>query len=176
MDNLEVIVRTATVADAALLAELGVRTFRDAFAAANTEADMTAYLAGAFSPEIQARELASSTFLLGEVEGVDVGYARLRRGEAPPCVEAERPIEIVRFYAEASWHGKGVGAALMAACLAEAGALGCDVVWLDVWEQNPRAIAFYRKWGFVKIGEQEFVLGDDIQHDAIMARPVVVVD
>jgi ribosomal protein S18 acetylase RimI-like enzyme len=172
MNTPVVTTRAATAADAALIAEVGARTFRDAFGEANTESDMTMYLAGAFGPEIQAREIASSTFLLGEVDGIAVGYARLRQGPTPSCVDAERPIEIVRFYADVSWHGRGVGPTLMEACLAEAGRLGCDVIWLDVWEENPRAIAFYRKWGFIKVGEQEFVLGDDIQHDALMSRPV----
>ena len=48
--------------------------------------------------------------------------------------------------------------------------MGCDVVWLDVWEKNLRAIAFYRKWGFIEVGEQTFQLGDDLQQDLLMAR------
>jgi len=46
------------------------------------------------------------------------------------------------------------------------------VLWLDVWERNSRAIAFYRKWGFVKVGTQDFRLGEDVQHDLLMARDV----
>jgi GNAT superfamily N-acetyltransferase len=146
----QIVVRTASSGDAALIAGLGARTFRDTFAADNTEADMTAYLAGAFSVEI---------------------HARVREGAAPACVGGTRPLEIVRFYADAPWIGAGVGAALMAACLDRAPAAQCDVVWLDVWERNPRAVAFYKKWGFAVVGKQEFVLGDDIQHDLLMARP-----
>jgi ribosomal protein S18 acetylase RimI-like enzyme len=44
------------------------------------------------------------------------------------------------------------------------------VVWLDVWERNTRAISFYERWGFVVVGEQDFVLGDDVQRDLLMAR------
>ena len=62
----------------------------------------------------------------------------------------------------------------MTACLEEAGKRGCDVIWLDVWEENPRAIAFYRKWGFEKAGEQGFQLGDDLQTDWIMSRAVLI--
>jgi ribosomal protein S18 acetylase RimI-like enzyme len=60
----------------------------------------------------------------------------------------------------------------MQACLDEAKQNHCDVIWLDVWERNPRAIAFYRKWGFVQVGTQTFQLGDDLQNDWIMARSV----
>ncbi len=174
VDTARIDIRVATPDDAALLADLGRRTFRDTFAADNTELDMSAYLDGAFGLEIQSRELAepASTFLIAHVGGAAAGYCRLRTGSAPGCVTGERPIEIVRFYSDLPWIGRGVGAALMTACLGEAAARGCDVVWLDVWELNPRAIAFYSKWGFATVGTAEFILGDDIQHDLLMARPV----
>ena len=60
----------------------------------------------------------------------------------------------------------------MKVCLHEAVAAGCDVIWLGVWEHNPRAIAFYHKWGFKQVGTQTFHLGDDLQTDWVMARPV----
>ena len=51
-------IRQATASDAALMAELGARTFSETFAADNTPEDMAAYLAASFSPEQQAAELA----------------------------------------------------------------------------------------------------------------------
>jgi diamine N-acetyltransferase len=44
------------------------------------------------------------------------------------------------------------------------------MLWLDVWERNPRGIAFYRKWGFVEVGRQAFMLGEDLQNDLMTAR------
>ena len=60
----------------------------------------------------------------------------------------------------------------MKACLYEAEKRSCDTIWLGVWEHNPRARAFYRKWGFVEVGTQLFQLGDDLQNDLLMQRPV----
>jgi ribosomal protein S18 acetylase RimI-like enzyme len=167
-------IRSATAGDNVLLAELGARTFADTFAAQNTPENMAAYLAASFSPAKQAAELAEpgSVFLVAEVEGAPVGYARLREGPPLPGISGERPIEIVRIYAAKAWIGQGVGAALMQACLAEAGRRGRDMIWLDVWEENPRAIAFYRKWGFTVVGTNAFQLGDDLQNDLLMQRPV----
>ncbi len=62
----------------------------------------------------------------------------------------------------------------MQACLREAQNRGCDTIWLDVWEQNKLAIAFYKKWGFKEVGTQLFRLGDDIQHDLLMQRGVTL--
>ncbi|PKQ37853.1 MAG: N-acetyltransferase [Actinobacteria bacterium HGW-Actinobacteria-1] len=165
-------IRTASLEDAPLLADLGARTFADTFAADNTAEDMADYLARSFGVDIQARELSDDAALvfIAEVAGVAAGYARLRFGATLDCIPGARPVEIHRIYADAPWIGKGVGAALMQACLAEATRCECDTIWLDVWERNPRAIAFYARWGFEVVGAQEFVLGDDVQHDLVMAR------
>lgn len=167
-------IRFAAAQDHTLLAEIGAETFADTFAAENTPENMAAYLAEAFSPAKQAAELAEpgSQFLIIEAAGQPAGYARLKFGQGPACVDARKPMEINRLYARKAWIGKGVGAYLMQACLREARQAGCDVVWLDVWERNPRAIAFYRKWEFAVVGDQEFKLGDDLQNDLIMVRPV----
>ena len=165
-------IRAATAGDVSILSELGARTFRDTFAADNTEGDMARYLASSFGVDIQARELAelNSAFLVADIDETAVGYARVRTDCAPDCVKGTRPMEIVRFYVDAPWIGRGVGHALMVACFDEAASRECDVVWLDVWERNARAIAFYSKWGFAEVGAQSFVLGDDIQRDLLMAR------
>ena len=67
---------------------------------------------------------------------------------------------------------KAVGARLLAACLDAARAAGATDLWLGVWQENPRAIAFYRKHGFEIVGEKTFVVGSDPQTDWVMARPV----
>jgi ribosomal protein S18 acetylase RimI-like enzyme len=55
-------------------------------------------------------------------------------------------------------------------CLDQARQWGCDVIWLAVWEENPRAIRFYEKHGFQKAGVKTFQLGAELQHDFVMAR------
>ena len=166
-------IRYATTQDNNLLAEIGAQTFYDSFAADNTPEDMAAYLSASFSPEKQGLELAdpNATFLIAEIESEVVGYSHLKLAHAPKAIVGHKPLEIARFYARKAWIGKGVGAQLMARSLQEAGAMGCDVVWLGVWEKNLRAIAFYTKWGFVEVGRQTFQLGDDLQQDLLMARP-----
>jgi len=167
-------IRKATPQDNFLLANLGVRTFADSFGADNTPEDMADYLKGSFSPKKQATELAEegTTFLIAEIDGQPVGYTRLRQDPPPDCVTGVHPIEIVRLYSVKEWIGRGVGAALMQACLDEASRAGHDVIWLDVCEKNQRAIAFYQKWGFKEVGEQGFQLGSDLQNDWLMVRQV----
>lgn len=165
-------IRLATVHDAKPLAQLAERTFRDTFGAVNTAEDMALYCAASYGDAIQAAELVDPTIttLLCEDAGQLIGFAQLRFGGAPACVAASEPGEIWRFYIAAAWHGQGVAQVLMRACLQHLKRRGCDAAWLGVWEDNPRALAFYRKFGFVAVGEQVFVLGRDPQRDILMVR------
>lgn len=174
MPQLNVDLRYATPSDNTLLAEFGAQTFSDSFGADNHPEDMRIYLSGAFSPEIQAAEIVdpSSVFLIAEIDGQMVGYARLLEGPAPDFIQAIRPVELVRIYASHTWIGRGIGSVLMQGCLDEAARRGCDTIWLGVWERNERAQAFYRRWGFSEAGQHSFLLGTDLQTDLVMSRSV----
>lgn len=165
-------IRTAVETDSVLLAELGARTFQQAFAADNTAADMATYLAQAFGPAQQAAELAdpASRFFIAEVGETAVGYARLCASSPQIGLAGERPAELVRLYVLSDWIGHGVGAALMEVCLATAVAGGHDAIWLGVWEHNARAKAFYARWGFTRFGDHPFQLGTDRQTDFLYGR------
>jgi GNAT superfamily N-acetyltransferase len=168
-----VTIETARLGDSAVIAELGARTFTEAFASENKPEDMAAYVGSTFTPERMAREIeAGGIFFIARAEGRPVGYAKLARGEPPDCVKGSSPIELVRLYVVRELHGRGVAHALMEACLAESRRLGRETLWLGVWERNPRAQSFYRKWGFVDVGSQPFVLGSDVQTDRVFVRAV----
>jgi ribosomal protein S18 acetylase RimI-like enzyme len=158
-------------ADARLLAALGARLFEDAFGAMNDPEDLRLFLARTYSPDLQLAELrdANRATWIAEANHEAVGYAMARRGSASPRVVARHPAEVQRIYADRAWHGRDVGGALLKACVEQAGAWGCDVLWLGVWEQNPRGIAFYEKWGFRRVGEQRFLVGTDSQRDHVMS-------
>lgn len=165
-------IRPATVDDAAFLAEFGARVFSETFAKDNQSEDMAAYLSSAFSPEKQRSEILQpgSQFLIAYSEDQPVGFARLQSGPAPTCITGSRPVELVRLYAIQAMIGRGVGGALMQHCLDVSRAGGYDVIWLGVWQKNPRAIAFYRKWGFEIAGTATFTIGSDDQTDWLMQR------
>jgi ribosomal protein S18 acetylase RimI-like enzyme len=176
------IIRPATISDAIRLSRFAAAAFRDAFAHDNTPEDMARYVAESFTPERQAGEIADpeGVVLLAESEEVSgsaeapelLGYAHLVSAQAPESVIGQSPIELSRFYVSRALHGKGVAQTLMDATLDAARGRGADVVWLGVWERNSRAVAFYRKYGFERVGEQVFMLGADRQTDWVLARPL----
>ena len=167
-------IRRAVLQDHRLIATLGRDTFVDSFGADNHPQDMAKYLAQSFSPRIQADQLAQpgSLFLIAESGEQPVGYARLVAAPSPSCIDASKPIKLERLYADKQWIGRGVGSALIDACIAEAKALNCDGIWLGVWDKNERAIQFYRRWGFAQKGTQPFTLGHDRQNDLVMWLPL----
>ena len=77
------------------------------------------------------------------------------------------------FTKDASGTWVGWEIELMDAVCAEAAVLDAGTLWLGVWERNPRAIAFYRKRGFIEVGAHVFRLGDDAQTDLIMQRDLM---
>lgn len=172
--------RLAGPDDAARLASLGARAFSETFAKDNTPEDLADYLHRSFSPEIQAAELAQpgSLFLILEIDGAPAGFARLLDGSTDPVLQASaawghlRPMELVRIYLLQAWTGHRLGDALMQASIDQAQQRGAEVLWLGVWEHNPRAIAFYKRWGFEVIGPHVFQLGQDAQTDLVMARKI----
>jgi len=167
-----IIIRTAEPADASYLAELGARTFHTAFVADNKPADIDAYIAEAFNHDTILQELEDpqSHFLLAVTNGANIGYAKIRKGKPPDCVDGPKPIELERIYVAASRQSGGVGAALMQAVFDYAKDEGYGTVWLGAWEKNPNARRFYERQGFCPVGSKYFMVGNDKQNDVVMRR------
>ena len=168
------IIRKATPADAAALAELAERTFRQAFAETNSAQDMALHCARTYGTAIQDAELQAAfrTTFVVDLDGALLAYAQLRSDTRHEAVHGRRPMEIQRFYVDAGQHGRGVAQDLMSRVVSEAAGAGADVVWLGVWERNERAQAFYRKWQFELVGKTFFLLGQDRQRDVVMRRAI----
>ena len=166
-------IRKATVEDATGLARIAEITFRAAFGSHNSPEDMDLHCDRNFGPELQLKEIEDNAMvtLLCEVEGQLAGFAQVCWKETPGSLPpGTNPGELRRIYVLERFHGAGVAQALMNASVKEIEDRESDLVWLGVWEYNPRAIAFYKKLGFYESGEHEFYLGNDLQRDIIMAR------
>lgn len=170
-------IRIAAPEDAAMLAEIGRKSFYDAFHEhpKNAPEDMEIFMNQVFGEPIQAAELRDpqTVYLVAEFENEIAGYAKLRQDAREEMVTGERCLEIARFYLLQNFIGRGgIAGRLMQAVLDLARENGFDTVWLGVWEHNPRAQAFYKKWGFEHVGEHIFQLGNDPQTDWVWQRKI----
>lgn len=162
----------ATEKDAALVTALSRSTFYDSFIENNTEADMQLFLDTYFTVENIAKELArpSNYCFVAYEHDVPAGYVNLREGNTPSELEGKNVMEIGRIYVVQDRIGSGIGKRLMQLSISLASEKKKEVLWLGVWEHNPRAIAFYERWGFEKFGEHKFILGTDVQNDWLMKK------
>ena len=162
----------AAAQHSAALASLSQQTFVDAFGKDNNPADLHNYVSRAFSETTIRQELLdpNSAFYLACLHEEPIGYLKLRRGGTPRALPDCKALELQRIYVQQRVVGRGIGARLMQTAIDYARQAGHRVLWLGVWEHNPSAIAFYRKWGFTKFDTHTFMIGQDAQTDWLMRK------
>jgi ribosomal protein S18 acetylase RimI-like enzyme len=153
MNNINI--TSVSVADYKLVQLIGKETFYETFASGNSEEDMQKYLSVSFHDEKVKEELLNedSLFFIAWEGDVAVGY-----------------LEIERIYVKSTHHGKGVGQLLYDKAFEVAKHKNKKSIWLGVWEENPRAIKFYEKNGFVEFDRHLFKMGKDEQTDIMMKK------
>jgi diamine N-acetyltransferase len=168
MENIEI--KKVTLNEIAQLQKIGRQTFFETFSAGNTEENMKKYLEEGFSIEKLTSELSdqNAEFYFALTGSEIIGYLKLNFGQSQTELKDNKALEIERIYVLKEFHGKKVGQILYEKALQIAKQASADYVWLGVWEENPRAINFYKKNGFVEFDKHIFVLGDDEQTDIMM--------
>ena len=167
---MDIVIRQIETADINQLQNISCQTFIETFADVNSEENMQAYLAESLSAEELLAELTNpnSVFYFAESNGRIIGYLKLNLGQAQTELKDSRGIEIERIYVLKEFHGKNVGQLLYNKAMQIAKENNAGYVWLGVWEENPRAIKFYQKNGFVEFDKHIFKLGNDEQVDLMM--------
>lgn len=165
-------IRRAVVRDAAVLAELGARTFAETFGHLYPPEDLAAFLASTHRPATAAAELASSGVAawLAEEQGSAIGYALVGPCALPHPEVTRQSGELKRIYVLAGRQGGGLGRRLIDTALDFLAAEGRTPVWLGVWSQNLGAQRLYERLGFRKVGEYGFKVGASVDHEFILRR------
>ena len=171
------VIRSARSADAADLSALMRWTFMAANGHCSSPENVTRFLDGAYTPELQAREIRDpdTLTLIVEQDGQWAGFAQLRWGTTPPPTVSLLPaVELGRIYLDPVFHGRGLAAQVVANLLAAASLRGSRSVWLNVWQEAPQAIRFYQKHGFEIVGSSLFPIGDDLKDDWVMTQALPI--
>jgi len=167
--------------EAAQLSEFACDNFDKTYGPLCRAADVDAYMASALTPSEMLRVLTNPTswVFAAIVDDEWVGYAHVRLAPLPDGIHSQQSstlgttsMELSRFYVSRKFQGTGVAQQMLGIVLAHAELQDCPTLWLSVWQENARAIAFYNKWGFASIGEGKFLMGEDWQDDFIMERDV----
>jgi ribosomal protein S18 acetylase RimI-like enzyme len=170
-------IRRATGRDAAALADLAEATFWLATPAHTTAEAVAEFLREMLAETNFAGYLADPErlILVAEVNGILQGYTMLVFGE-PTDADVRAAIgihptaELSKFYLRREIHGQGIAAPLMKATLDEARDRGAAGSWLGVNQENGRAIRFYEKNGYAKVGVKRFLVGGKYEDDFVLER------
>ena len=163
----EISYRDAGAADAEALGAFARATFTETFGHLYPPEDLTAYVDAKYRVDVVAAELADPEvrYVLALRDGALVGYSKL--GVVDMDVDTTDALELHRLYVDASVKGAGVAKALMDDGLAWARGKGARVMYLSVWENNARAQAFYKRYGFEHVKEHKFMVGRVADRDFI---------
>jgi ribosomal protein S18 acetylase RimI-like enzyme len=171
MNSIENIdIKKVSVNEVAKLQKIGRQTFLETFSTVNTAENMKKYLEEDLSIEKLTSELnaISSEFYFVLLNNSIIGYLKLNFGQSQTELKDDKGLEIERIYVLKEFHGKNVGQLLYEKAIQIAHQMNAAYVWLGVWEENPRAINFYKKNGFIEFDKHIFKLGNDQQIDIMM--------
>lgn len=167
--------RLATPADTAALARLGRESFIAKFGHLYAPEDLAAFLEQVHSENTVAAEMAQDglIFQLAETDGRLAGFCKLSLACGwPENARGRRAIELRQLYTDADMTGQGIGALLMDWALAEARCCGADEIQLSVWSGNAGAQRFYARYGFEKVADTTFRVGNHIDEEFVFAAMI----
>ncbi|MFT3705722.1 MAG: GNAT family N-acetyltransferase [Agriterribacter sp.] len=171
MDN-SIYIRKATHEDRDIIVDLGKKTFVETYSEVTNNAALEAYVQKRFSPEIISVELDNpyAWFYIAFAEGTPVAFTKLRSDRKAKGLEHNNVIEIERIYVLKEYQGVKVGWEMMKKCKEIAAQDKYDVIWLQVWQRNNKAIQFYQKAGFVIYETTTFSYSQDIKQEDFLMR------
>lgn len=166
--------RPATQDDVPALAALGRESFTAAFGQLYRPEDLAAFLEEVHDEAVVAAEIAGDEcrhrLAVGE-DGALLGYCKLRHpSKLAEQSHAAAPLELSQLYCAGTATGQGVGAALIGWALAEAEAGGHDAIHLSVYSGNHGAQRFYARYGFTKIADTTFKVGEQIDEEYLFEK------
>ena len=169
------LLRPATAADAPALARLGREAFVAKFGHMYRPEDLAAFLAEVYTEEALAADLAhpGRLFQLAADPATGALLAWCKLGLAcgfPEHARGQHVLELKQLYTAPEATGQGLGAALMEWAMAEFAARGADEVQLSVWSGNAGAQRFYARYGFEKVADVTFRVGEQLDEEFLFAR------
>lgn len=162
-------VRQAGPEDIPALSALARHTYAETFGHSLSPEDLATQLEETRSEECFRKALESDIVLVAQDDDIIAGYVRLCDLRLPiEYSNSDRQLDSI--YVHPDQQRKGVGALLLQAALAHPFLQDAEKLFLDVWEENEKAVRFYAKHGFEKAGYCDVKIGGRvIGQDMVMA-------
>lgn len=173
MENPVITLRRCEPGDEQSLSMVGQASFLEAFAGVIDGADILRHCLKEHTVEKYAAWLRDQNTRIWIAEAAPgrapIGYLVLTMPDLPLMDISPRDLEVKRIYLLHRFHGSGTGARLMEEARSFAESIGAPRLLLGVYAQNAKAISFYERLGYERIGTREFQVGANTYHDLIFA-------
>ncbi|OEK05398.1 GNAT family N-acetyltransferase [Roseivirga misakiensis] len=162
MSSFSIKIESVQYSEAEVLRSFGETTFRETFQDQNDPQNLADYLKSSFTLEkIQSQlQNPNTTFYFSRLDGEITGYLKLNL--------TNEDVEIERIYVKHEFQGRKIGKALYAKALGIAKERSAKRLWLGVWQENKKAIDFYKRQGMEIFDVRTFQLGNEPQDDYLM--------
>lgn len=170
MKNLQI--REANQEDAQFIALLGRTTFTETFGHLFRDRnDLVEYYERTFSvAKIRSSlQKPNNVFFIAFADELPVGYAKLKLNCASEFLPSENISQLQKIYVLKDFLSMKIGLHLQNK-LIESASEKNESIWLSVLHSNERAIQFYEKNGFRKIGEHGYSIGKEDFHFFVLAK------
>ena len=163
--------RDATISDAASLAAISIEVWVGTYLKAGVTGFFADYVLSEFTcPRFETLiEDPAQRIIVSDTSGGLDGFIRITRVVEGP-VAACSDTEIATLYVQPRHHGKGIGAALLTAAMAECRAMNIKSLWLATNAENTPALEFYAAQGFSVVGETHFRLQDEAYLNTVLSK------
>lgn len=171
--NLSII--EANVSHIAAIATIGKQSFYKAFAHLfNNKEELLEYLEFTYSHSKLSRSIkkGNNVYFLALLDGQPVGFAKVKINSLNENIETVAQMEMQKIYVLPDHQDNGVGTVLLKEVKKMAKEISPDYIWLDTYINNEKAIRFYERNGFNKVGKQYFTIGSQTFDYYVMGMPV----
>lgn len=111
------------------------------------------------------KDISSSSYYVVEALEGCLGVLKL-------VLDDRDKAEIAKLYVLGEARAQGVGSQLMDAALKWSKEQNAKTIWLNVWQENKKAIQFYEKHNFKQVGFTDVFVGEVAFKDFVMERVI----
>lgn len=157
-------IRTATAEDAQYIALLGRITFSETFSEHFRDPkDLFNYFEKTFNVTKIRNSIqnVNNRFWIAFWNELPIGYAKLKVYSPTDFIDSSAVSQLQKIYVLKEFLDKKAGKALMDELMTSFENSDQKHIWLSVLNSNERALKFYDKNGFSKVGEHQFSIGKE---------------
>jgi ribosomal protein S18 acetylase RimI-like enzyme len=169
----ELTLRPATPADVPALSALAIESFIAKFGPLYNAQDLATFLAESLEEGPIAAELAKSdrVYRLAEADGRLVGFCKIGLTCGfPEHARGNKVMELKQLYTASDATGMGIGGKLMNWAMDQFEARSADEVQISVYAGNDGGHRFYERYGFEKVADITFKVGEQYDPEFLFAK------